>query len=98
MRKPSTKFTTLSLLDLRLYAGLIIAGPLGANDEIEYLNTPGGELFVEGKEVFRAVPVAGEWLGPVTAVCGAVPVRGLGGEGAGGLDGVDSVRRSSFTW
>ena len=32
----------------------------------------GGERFVEGKVVFHPVPVAGERLGPVTAVHGAV--------------------------
>src|ERR1035437_7605457 len=32
----------------------------------------GGELLVEGEEVFDAVPVAGERLGPVTAVHRAV--------------------------
>ena len=33
----------------------------------------GGELLVEGEEVFDAVAVAGEGLGPVTAVHGAAP-------------------------
>ena len=32
----------------------------------------GGELFVKGEEVFHPVPVAGERLGPVTAVHRAV--------------------------
>ena len=41
-------------------------GRLGGGDE------RGGELLVEGEEVFDAVPVAGERLGPVTAVHRAV--------------------------
>ena len=32
----------------------------------------GGELLVEGEEVFDAVVVAEEWFGPVTAIHGAV--------------------------
>ena len=42
------------------YAGA--TGGLGDGDQ------RGGELLVEGEEVFHAVPVAGERLGPVTAV------------------------------
>ena len=38
------------------------AGRLGGGDQ------RGGELFVKGAEVFDAVTVAGERLGPVTAV------------------------------
>ena len=37
----------------------------------------GGELFVEGKQVFHPVPVAGEGLGPVTAVPGVPPIEHL---------------------
>jgi hypothetical protein len=39
-----------------------LAARFGGGDE------RGGELFVEGKEVFHPVPVAGERLGTVTAV------------------------------
>ena len=39
-----------------------LPGRLGGGDH------GGGELLVEGEEVFDAVPVAGERLGPVTAV------------------------------
>jgi hypothetical protein len=42
------------------------AGGLGGGDQ------GGGELLVEGEEVFDPVPVAGERLGPVTAVHRAV--------------------------
>ena len=35
----------------------------------------GGELFVGGKEVFHPVPVAGEWLRPLTVVHRAAQVR-----------------------
>jgi hypothetical protein len=44
------------------------AGGLGGG------NKRGSELFVEGEEVFDAVPVAGERLGPVTAVYHLVQV------------------------
>jgi len=39
-----------------------LPGRLGGGDQ------GGGELLVEGEEVFNAVPVAAERLGPVTAV------------------------------
>ena len=42
------------------------AGRLGGGDE------RGGDLLVEGEGVFWGVPVAGERLGPVTAVHRAV--------------------------
>ena len=56
---------------LRLRSCLLLPPPLGrfgGGDE------RGGERFVEGKEVFHSVPVAGERLGPVTAVHHAVQV------------------------
>jgi hypothetical protein len=42
------------------------AGRFGGGDQ------RGGERFIAGKELFHPVPVAGERLGPVTAVHGAV--------------------------
>jgi hypothetical protein len=46
-----------------------LPGWLGGGDE------RGGELLVESEEVFEGMPVAGERLGPVTAVHCAVQLR-----------------------